>query len=387
MEKHEAPPEPHRVALSFDDGNPFSRFEWGAPVRLDNLVDPWWVEQALARDLREFVYCDWHTDVVAEVTVDMLAAILPADMQVLTRGTKLRSKVQHAVVQAGDALVCLEISEGHVWAGVAAATPEEANAVIQTLDPLFPEPTKDEPEEPSVKVQVLGHGFGEASLPRLVVEPWTELAGNYAPATRAVLDDLMDPDFAPSSGGRLLIWHGEPGTGKSYAAATLAYEWRSWCRTKVVSDPEALLTDTSYLRGALFESEPTTTRPWVLVVLEDTGELFSADAKARTGQALSRLLNLTDGMLGRGSKALVLVTTNEPTGAFDGAITRPGRCLARVEFEPLPAAEARAWLTSRGATEAASAVTGPATIAELYGMAEGRLQAPAGRAPVGFVKG
>lgn len=44
----------------------------------------------------------------------------------------------------------------------------------------------------------------------------------------------------------------------------------------------------------------------------DDGELLAADARAVAGQALSRLLNVTDGLFGEGLRTLVVVTTTEP---------------------------------------------------------------------------
>jgi hypothetical protein len=388
MDRHTHPTEGQDPGNAFEDGSlRDKRVQWGIPVRIDNLVDPRWVEQALERDLREFLYCQWQTD-TDEIATDTLARILPEDMQVIRRSTLLRSKVQRAVIETPSALVCLEIAKGHAWAGVAAKTLGHAHEVVDRLDPLFPEPAVAEgPQELFVRVQVLGSGFDEPLVPRLTVEPWADVAPNYAPATRTALEALMGDGFTPGEGGRLVIWHGEPGTGKSYAAATLAYEWRDWCRTKVVTDPEALLNDTGYLLRSVLDDERRTKHPWSLVVLEDTGELFTADAKVRTGQALSRLLNITDGMLGRGSKLLVLITTNEPVACFHDAVIRPGRCAARIEFEPLPVAESKQWLVSRGAVEAASAVNGPATIAELHAIADGRLEPTSRRAPIGFVAG
>ena len=46
---------------------------------------------------------------------------------------------------------------------------------------------------------------------------------------------------------------------------------------------------------------------WRLVVLEDSGELLAADARALAGQALTRLLNLSDGLLGEGLGVIVLL--------------------------------------------------------------------------------
>jgi hypothetical protein len=78
--------------------------------------------------------------------------------------------------------------------------------------------------------------------------------------------------------------------------------------------------------------------------------LLTADAHQHTGQALSRLLNVMDGMLGQTSNPLFLITTNEPVSSFHEAVARPGRCASLVEFLPLPAASA--WPRSRGATSA-----------------------------------
>ena len=48
------------------------------------------------------------------------------------------------------------------------------------------------------------------------------------------------------------------------------------------------------------------------------------DAKERTGQALSRFLNVVDGLIGQGLRLLVLVTSNEELGKLHPAVSRPG---------------------------------------------------------------
>jgi len=116
-------------------------------------------------------------------------------------------------------------------------------------------------------------------------------------------------------------------------------------------------------------------------VLEDTGELLAADAKERTGQGLSRLLNLVDGIIGQGLRVLVLVTTNEPLQRLHPAVARPGRCAARLEFEPFPAAEAVAWLAERGIDDRNAT---SATLANLFARVEGYEQEP--EKPVGFLR-
>src|SRR5438046_8444628 len=87
---------------------------------------------------------------------------------------------------------------------------------------------------------------------------------------------------------------------------------------------------------------------WRLLVLEDTGELLTPDAKSIIGQGLSRFLNVVDGLIGQGLRVLVLVTTNEELRRLHPAVARPGRCAANIEFTALPADEAAAWLGGRG---------------------------------------
>jgi len=123
--------------------------------------------------------------------------------------------------------------------------------------------------------------------------------------------------------------------------------------------------------------------PWRLVVLEDAGELMSASARSETGQGLSRVLNLTDGMLGQGVKCLLLVTTNEPLGRLHPAVRRPGRCWATVEFDAFGPAEATAWLAARGVERD---VVAPMTLAELYEVAEGREPEAPQTAGFGFAR-
>ena len=100
-----------------------------------------------------------------------------------------------------------------------------------------------------------------------------------------------------------------------------------------------------------------------MLLLEDCDELIRGGAKQGAGQSLSRLLNLTDGLLGQGRNVLVAITTNEDLGELHPAVTRPGRCLAQIEVGPLPYAQAVRWLgTSTGVP------AGGATLAQLLAL-------------------
>jgi SpoVK/Ycf46/Vps4 family AAA+-type ATPase len=209
---------------------------------------------------------------------------------------------------------------------------------------------------------------------------WATVRGNYGAKVAAAFDRLsvLDPSRVD---GRILLLHGPPGTGKTTALRSLASAWRAWCSFEVVVDTERLFGNASYLMRVLLgndddedddDSRPSAQR-WRMLVLEDCDEMLRADAKKATGQALSRLLNVTDGFLGQGLRIFVALTTNEPLAALHPAIARPGRCVGEVHVDRLTRTEAAKWLGTGGPAPA-----GDMTLAELFALTgdKGPVRAP-----------
>jgi hypothetical protein len=161
------------------------------------------------------------------------------------------------------------------------------------------------------------------------------------------------------------------GRGSPRSCGALAREWRGWCKVEFVLDPELLFKNSSYLLHVLLredEEESLTgedddDRPWRLLLIEDCDELIKAEAKEATGQGLSRLLNVTDGLVGDGLRLLVCITTNESFRRLHPAVARPGRCLVNLEVPAFPAIEASRWL--------GRPVRGDSTLAELFQLRDG----------------
>lgn len=191
---------------------------------------------------------------------------------------------------------------------------------------------------------------------------WSDVAGNYPASTRASLAKVMGWSDGPGDAGQLLLMYGPPGTGKTHAIRALAQEWRGWCDLAYIVDPDRFFGSADYMLSVLLE--PHDEDRWTLVVVEDTDELIRSDAKERSGQSMSRLLNVCDGLVGQGLQVVVLLTTNEPVESFAPAMTRPGRCAAELEVGLFPPDEATAWLAARGHTD--GSVDDERSLAQLY---------------------
>jgi Domain of unknown function (DUF5925)/ATPase family associated with various cellular activities (AAA) len=297
------------------------------------------------------------TERLSEVRPD--ASLLPPGSATLRRAVE---PGRDALLAAGDGWTIRVVrwQSGGAEVTVTAATDELARAVLaQATKDAAAEPAGDEAVSMGFWYRSPRRGPHRASRP-LSAAPWADIRANYPAAAAAALDKLMAVT-SDTVHGHLVLLHGEAGTGKTTALRTLAREWRSWCRADCVLDPETLFSEPGYLMDVAigFDDDDEDGPPWRLLLLEDCDELI----KSQAGQPLSRLLNLTDGMLGQGRKVLVAITTNEDLRQLHPAVVRPGRCLAHIEIGPLAPAEASALLGQPVAT--------PITLAEVYAMRNG----------------
>jgi len=185
---------------------------------------------------------------------------------------------------------------------------------------------------------------------------WKDIIDNYQPKIASDVNKIIHTE-EPWKNGRMIIWHGLPGTGKTYAIRALIMEWKDKYDFVVVNDPEELIRNPGYYYQVASSS---TERPMRIpfedegpkrkrnkrnvFILEDSADLIIVESRSRHYDKINKFLNITDGLFGQGREDLFLMTFNEEKTEIDSAFTRPGRCIAITEFTSFSKQDAKEWL-------------------------------------------
>ena len=325
--------------------------------QVEQTYDAWAEHLVLASGLQHERSESWPTNA-------RMSDFLGGDSEWTARASSLGDdpvcKARLAATNAQGHCLLARWSFQSVKCRVIADSPERALSLLTSLRRLMPEIKRDGDDDVSVAFWHMEYGQGEHITRSITAPSWAEVAGNYSSSTREQLQTLVRLRPAGPS-GKLVLWHGPAGTGKTWALRALLREWSDWIDPHYILDPERFFGATpTYMLSVILDEEhdregvpdgeqqePPAHR-WRLLIVEDAGELLGKDAKRQTGQGIARLLNLCDGLVGQGLRVLVLLTSNEEIGAMHPAVIRHGRCIANIRFDPLSAEESRRWLRAHG---------------------------------------
>lgn len=152
----------------------------------------------------------------------------------------------------------------------------------------------------------------------------------------------------------LVLLSGDPGTGKS---TFIKYLTTKTSRKVIYISSAAAeqLTNPDFLSFIMRHRN-------AVLLLEDAEKVLRSRS-SQDNEAISNILNITDGILGDCLNIMVIATFNIDRDNIDPALVRKGRLLLEHHFKALPEDAANALLDKMGKGRKAS---GPMTLAEIY---------------------
>lgn len=164
----------------------------------------------------------------------------------------------------------------------------------------------------------------------------------------------------------LILFHGQPGTGKTQYIRHLLKEL---CKANkaVLYSPPAVSASLAEPQMINFISD------WIMeekrdciLLIEDAEPLLESRNGGADGRStgISNLLNITDGILNDILGLMVIATFNIDISRIDSALLRPGRLIARKEFKKISKESAEKLATSLKID--LPEITYPATLADFY---------------------
>ncbi len=225
--------------------------------------------------------------------------------------------------------------------------PEILDKVSEALEPHFVEVPPPPPEplhKRGVIHMLIRDSYGNIRLNRVGVAGVDFERDNYEEKVLADYDHVLGDFDVNSPCGRLALFHGVPGSGKTYLIRSMLKLCKSAGFIIVPSTMVEALGDPAIV-PALADGAYDMPNHRMIFLIEDADEALvprdQAIAQHRSNvKALSSLLNTSDGIIGSMFDIRIVCTTNALLGDIDPAVVRDGRLCRQVHVGPLSAAKA-----------------------------------------------
>ena len=221
------------------------------------------------------------------------------------------------------------------------------------------------PEKPEIKmVANLGGTFHLKAYPIHDNFEINDLDLNYGNGFEKFHNELMHRFETQNQG--LFLFHGEPGTGKTYYIRHLLKNMQQIKKVVIYMPPNMVdyLVDPTFMSFISTQVNLFSAKGFHCILLVEDAEplLVARDADTRI-QGITNLLNMTDGILNDMLKLQIICTFNVNLKQLDKALLRPGRLSARKEFKALQPFEANILAHQLGIKHVFES---PASLAEIY---------------------
>lgn len=178
---------------------------------------------------------------------------------------------------------------------------------------------------------------------------------------RAIVKDIL----SPHPEGRIGIFDGPPGTGKTYLLRAITQD-APGARFVIVSSDLITAIGGPEMINLLAENQtPSSKKERKTVLLVEDADMLLNKRKANNMAAIANALNIGDGLMGEVFKLFIVATSNTPIKQIDEALQRPGRLSRLVSVGHLPVEKANK-VFSRLVPNKEPAFTSPMTLAEIY---------------------
>lgn len=163
---------------------------------------------------------------------------------------------------------------------------------------------------------------------------------NYSDEVLRGYDRVVKDLGAVSPAGRVAVFDGKPGTGKTFLIRGLLDEVKDVIMVIVPANLVEQLAQPGMIPALVSLHQNRGDKPMVFII-EDADECL-APRMGDNMSSVSAILNLSDGILGQLLDIRIVATTNAHRQELDEAIMRPGRLSASINVGPLPFDKAEA---------------------------------------------
>ena len=166
----------------------------------------------------------------------------------------------------------------------------------------------------------------------------------------------------------LVLFHGEPGTGKTYYIRHLLRKMASGNKVVIYMPPNMVdhLVEPAFMTFLSNEVKAWSAEgKFCVLLIEDAEPLLARRQQGVRIQGVTNLLNMSDGLLNDMLNLQIICTFNVDLKKLDSALLRPGRLIARKEFKALSELDANLLAQRLGIKHH---FTAPTTLSQIYAL-------------------